>query len=448
MPHIVARRLDIGQLPCYLDLGSKESGDKKARRTLCILDICKAEDKESGKAEGKDVLDALLPLYISSSNIPSMTSIPPNTRLYLLQVRGKNLGAKDGQLVIRFDKRCSPPLALAKEVLRALLPLCDVIGHNLAETKHDRALKTRLLGYEEIRQLGHLSIEIGFGSGRHLLSLAKAAKLEDKSLEARDRRNFLGIEVHDPSIRQLQANIELFGLENLGISSIDARLLVHMLDSDNIDAIFLHFPIPWPSQPKKRVVSKDFLTASLLALRVGGYLHIRSDEEDYYLYSKELASSLENVEVRTLINANLGIISKYEARWRKQQKDIYDLYITKLASNKTHVKNHSKKLDFIGVKNLDALRETLKKEAVGKRVKEAKSRRFKALFDAGFLSIGSLYKGEQLTLVALALGEDYMPQSGYLYHDGLALGYLRDLVPTRGAKRAHEILSSLLKGEA
>ena len=64
-------------------------------------------------------------------------------------------------------------------------------------------------------------IEIGFGSGRHLLHLA----------QSNPHFMCIGIEIHTPSIEQILRQVQLLGLENLYIINGDARILLEILSS-------------------------------------------------------------------------------------------------------------------------------------------------------------------------------------------------------------------------
>ena len=166
-------------------------------------------------------------------------------------------------------------------------------------------------------------LEIGFGSGRHLL------------YQARTKPEFLmlGVEIYSPAIEQVAKLASIEGLNNVLLVKSDARLLLNVLPAGALAKIFLHFPVPWGKQAGRRVISKDFARQCLRVLERGGKFELRTDSEDYFNESKEIFASFKNAKMSFAKNENLGISSKYETRWKKQNKDIFDLCVLSANSN-------------------------------------------------------------------------------------------------------------------
>ncbi len=161
----------------------------------------------------------------------------------------------------------------------------------------------------------NIEIEVGFGSGRHLLHQAK---------KRRDTL-FIGIEIHTPSIEQVLKQIELQGIDNIWIVNYDARLILEMLPSNSCKGVYVHFPVPWDKKPHRRVISKSFLDESVRVLDAGGKLELRTDSEKYYMYSLETFSQMAKINFNVQKNNDIEIRSKYEERWMAQNKNIYTL---------------------------------------------------------------------------------------------------------------------------
>jgi tRNA (guanine-N7-)-methyltransferase len=100
-----------------------------------------------------------------------------------------------------------------------------------------------------------------------------------------------------------------------------------MLPSNGCEQIFVHFPVPWDKKPQRRVISRSFLDESMRVLRVDGRLELRTDSDKYFWYALETFFSVPKVEVEVRKNEALEVTSKYEARWKRQEKDIYDVYV-------------------------------------------------------------------------------------------------------------------------
>ncbi|PID48347.1 MAG: tRNA (guanosine(46)-N7)-methyltransferase TrmB [Proteobacteria bacterium] len=162
-----------------------------------------------------------------------------------------------------------------------------------------------------------ICIEVGFGSGRHLLFRAK------------EKPNTLhvAIEIHKPSIEQVTKQCELQGLENVILIDCDARVLMEFFASNSVEKIFVHFPIPWDEKPHRRVISKNFINEATRVLQKGGRLEIRSDSDKFFDYSYKVLMSYEKAHIEIRKNEDLEISSKYEDRWKRMQKNIYDLHM-------------------------------------------------------------------------------------------------------------------------
>jgi len=160
-----------------------------------------------------------------------------------------------------------------------------------------------------------IAIEVGFGSGRHLLYQAKA---HPEILH-------IGIEIHTPSAQQVLKQIELQGLHNIWVVNYDARLLLEMLPSNVATAIYVHFPVPWDKKPHRRVISDLFVQDALRVLEPGAMLELRTDSEQYYTYALGVFSQGERARFDVSKNHEAAIRSKYEDRWQRQEKNIYTL---------------------------------------------------------------------------------------------------------------------------
>ncbi len=171
-----------------------------------------------------------------------------------------------------------------------------------------------------------VSIEVGFGSGKHILY---------RALNSPDEL-FIGIEIHTPSAQQLLRQIELKGLKNIWVINYDARLLLEMIPSNSIYKIFVHFPVPWDKKPHRRVISASFLDEAIRVLKKDGRLELRTDSYKYFWFSMNtfLGDNVLKTSLEIRKNNSLEVISKYEARWLKQKKDIYDIFVTSLDESK------------------------------------------------------------------------------------------------------------------
>ena len=160
-----------------------------------------------------------------------------------------------------------------------------------------------------------ICIEVGFGSGRHLLHQASNHK----------DTLFIGLEIHRPSIEQVLKQVNIQNLDNIFVLDYDARLFMELVPSNRVDKIYVHFPVPWDKKPHRRVISTSFIEEARRVLCVGGSLELRTDSEKYYAYSYETFIAFDKTTLHINKNKDIAVSSKYEDRWKKMQKNIYDV---------------------------------------------------------------------------------------------------------------------------
>ncbi len=253
----------------------------------------------------------------SSGSEKEMIAVDVDGRSFYLE-----LIRKEGYCLIRSDKVSRPvDSVLIKKALKILVEDTglDIIHSNIDSRSKKPAIASKYLksvsDFESVKfPCDKVCVEIGFGSGRHILHRA-----------ARERDTlFVGVEIHVPSLYQLLKNINIHDLKNIWVVNYDARLLMEMLPSNRLDAIFVHFPVPWDKKPHRRVISRSFLDEAMRVLRKGGLLQLRTDSDNYYEYSLALFKEREDMRFELRINSDIPVVSKYEARWRSQDKNIYN----------------------------------------------------------------------------------------------------------------------------
>jgi len=271
-----------------------------------------------------------------------------------------------------------------------------------------------------------LSVEVGFGSGRHLLYQAK--KNPDTL--------FIGLEIHTPSAQQVLKQIQLQGLENIWVVNYDARLFLEMLPSNSCEQIFVHFPVPWDKKPHRRVISASFLEESMRVLRKGGRLELRTDSDKYFWYALETFFSVPKVEVEVRKNQALEVTSKYEARWLRQEKDIYDVYVK--CTQESEAKHETIDFNFYDVKYTQGIEERLPTKTL--------------VFDDYFIHFERVYKvSDHSLLIKCAFGSFDRPEHKYiLLKEDSCRYFVSSPVKTTVNLMAHQKLAEqlmLTKGE-
>ena len=267
-----------------------------------------------------------------------------------------------------------------------------------------------------------ISIEVGFGSGRHLLHQAKN---NPDTL-------FIGLEIHTPSIEQVLKQLKIQDIKNILVLNYDARLFLEFMDSNSISQIFVHFPVPWDKKPHRRVISREFIDESLRALKIDGSLELRTDSPNYQEYSKELFKSYHNNRVVIKINEDLAISSKYEDRWKKQEKDILDFHIY------SNTNNPEIKIDTDFSFNLDNLNFSQLVQKLPKKpvVKEDYVVNFVQFFKIN----------ENDGLINVTMGGFNKPLSIFLKIENKKANYFLNIpTPTSANHKAHKLILDFLK---
>ncbi|MBC5857513.1 tRNA (guanosine(46)-N7)-methyltransferase TrmB [Campylobacter jejuni] len=242
---------------------------------------------------------------------------------------------------------------------------------------------------------GKIYIEIGFGSGRHLLYQAK----ENPNVL------ILGVEIYNPALTQVAKLAKAQNVNNILLIQSDARLLLSVLKSKSVEKIFLHFPAPWDKKPHRRVIGKDFCKECARVLAQNGRFELRTDSFEYFNFTLEQFLTFPAPKFSLRKNENLEISSKYEDRWKKQEKNIYDLWVWNFNEE---YKNYE--LNEFSLSSVELSKEDLKK--IEQNFKNITIKK-----DDFFLHFESIYKQDENLLLKVAFGSFNKPEHCYLHLD-------------------------------
>jgi len=132
------------------------------------------------------------------------------------------------------------------------------------------------------------TLEIGFGNGEHLASLATA----------HPERDYFGIEVHRPGVGHLLLLAATNNLTNVRASSHDAvEVLREQIGEGSLDEVLVLFPDPWHKKRhhKRRLIQPPFVELIASRLRQGGVLRLATDWEEYALQMLEVLSAAKTL---------------------------------------------------------------------------------------------------------------------------------------------------------
>ena len=338
------------------------------------------------------------------------------------------LRPKDEDEMIKIDKvtRVSP-VSLVKDALNDYVSLCkaNILSSNTSSFKNKIAPKKEYLKdinyfVNDFDCKKEIYIEIGFGSGRHLIHQAK----QNPNIQ------FIGLEIHTPSTEQMLKQVEINGLTNILALSYDARLFMEFIKSNTVGKIFVHFPVPWDKKPQRRIYSNEFINEALRVLKKDGTLELRTDSRKYFEYCTDLLTNLPTGKITIDINKELEVSSKYEDRWKKQGKNIYDVVLTNYSNDEDI--NLDFEFDFAPIKNLKELIENMSRKSL--------------IFDGYFMHLEDAYIiDEDSALIKVTFGSFNKPLNKYIYiKNNKALYYQGDPLPTSSNIKAHNKIKALI----
>jgi len=334
------------------------------------------------------------------------------------------------KILLKSDKLTRP--ASIYSVHKALLAYAkaaglDVLSSNVPEQKKNIHLE-EITALKKIEYFANdfatdkeVRVEVGFGSGRHLLHQAAA----------NPDILFIGIEIHRPSIEQVLKQITIQNLDNLFVLDYDARLFMELIPSNIVGKVYVHFPVPWDKKPHRRVISTSFIEESRRVLKVGGQLELRTDSENYYAYSYETFINFNKTVLHINKNKDIAITSKYEDRWKKMEKNIYDItMINEEDSSALHVEGD---FNFSSVK--------LENDEILKLHKQTQK------FDGGFIHFERAYKINDGVMLRLSMGSFDRPEHLYLIIQNNEAKYFPELpLKSKSNLYAHTFLDKVLHG--
>lgn len=338
--------------------------------------------------------------------------------------------AEENRSLLKSDKLTRP--ASIYNVHRALLAYAEVAGLNVLSSNVPEYQKN--IHLQEVSALKKIEffaanfpvdrevrVEVGFGSGRHLLHQV----VNNPDIL------FIGIEIHRPSIEQVLKQISIQELDNLLILDYDARLFMELIPSNIVGKVYVHFPVPWDKKPHRRVISTSFIEESRRVLKVDGRLELRTDSENYYAYSYETFIAFNKTILHINKNREIAISSKYEDRWKKMEKNIYDVtMINEEESPELLIEG-----DFNFSKFTNSHDDILNLHSTTQK------------FDGGFIHFERVYKTQNGVMLRISMGSFDRPEHTYVILDGEKISYYPEIpLKSKSNLRAHMFLDKVING--
>jgi tRNA (guanine-N7-)-methyltransferase len=354
----------------------------------------------------------------------SLIKVKQNSEEFFIQIRKKG-----DRYLVKADKISRPSqVVFVQQALRDFRDLCrcSVKFSNIEPQKIKHKAKFEVLKdinffANDFNSTKEIWLEVGFGSGRHLLYQAN----KHKDIQ------FIGLEIHKPSLEQVAKQCELQEIKNIYLLDYDARIFLEFLSSNTVGKIFVHFPVPWDKKPHRRVISSEFINGSIRVLKRDGDLELRTDSQKYFDYSLKEFLKLNILNLHIYKNRDLEISSKYEDRWKRQKKDIFDLTMTN--------EEISKETQKISMIKFEEMYEFEKVKENFKKITKSENDYFLHVED-----IYSINKSEGL--IKLSLGASSKNERVYVEFKNNKISYFPNkILATKSNQKAHHLLNSWLK---
>ncbi|MCT7646353.1 tRNA (guanosine(46)-N7)-methyltransferase TrmB [Aliarcobacter butzleri] len=337
---------------------------------------------------------------------------------------------KDDDLMIKSDKvtRLSP-VSLIKKALNYYVELnhSKILFSNTNNLQAKKELKNEYLKdinyfVDDFKTDKEIQIEIGFGSGRHLLHQAKS----------NPNIQFIGLEIHYPSIEQLLKQLEIQNITNVLVVNYDARLFMEFIESNKVGRIFVHFPVPWDKKPHRRIYSNEFVNEALRVLKIGGTLELRTDSRKYFDFCTEVLTNLPKGRITIDINKDLAVSSKYEDRWKKQGKNIYDVVLEAWNEDENINLNYDFSFDFEA--NFNKIINSIPKKSI-----------IEKNFFVHIEEIYTILEKDNSGLIKITMGNFDRPVTKYILIENKRISYYQgNPLPTSANIDAHKKLIEIL----
>ena len=172
-----------------------------------------------------------------------------------------------------------------------------------------------------LRENSKKILEIGFGMGETTAKIAQ-------TLQGCD---FLAAEVHTPGVGALLKLIEELALTNIRIIQHDVvEVLQNMLADASLDGVHIFFPDPWHKarHHKRRLIQAEFVKLLCRKLKVGAYLHVATDWQEYAEWVLDVLSTetqLQNTAENYAQKPSYRPLTKFENRGLKLGHGVWDM---------------------------------------------------------------------------------------------------------------------------
>ncbi len=192
---------------------------------------------------------------------------------------------------------------------------------NVLQLKEGHALKGKWLE-QQFNNYHPLVLELACGKGEYTVEMARLFP----------EKNFVGIDYKGNRIwRGAKTSLEE-EVSNVAFLRIQIEHILEYFEPNEVSEIWITFPDPQSQlgREKKRLTSPRFLDSYRAILQPGGFIHLKTDNDDFYAYTLEKISELNlklHIATNDLYNSEyadeiLSIKTYYEKKYLQNNKNI------------------------------------------------------------------------------------------------------------------------------
>lgn len=156
-------------------------------------------------------------------------------------------------------------------------------------------------------------LELGCGKGEYTVQLA----------EKYPEKNFIGVDIKGARMYTGAKQALDKELKNVAFLRTNIEIIDRFFGANEISEIWLTFPDPQMKKTRKRLTSSFFLERYRRFLTSGGIVHLKTDSNFQYTYTKalvhlnkfEILGETDNLYKSELLNETLEIKTFYEKQW-------------------------------------------------------------------------------------------------------------------------------------
>ena len=177
-------------------------------------------------------------------------------------------------------------------------------------------------GNNQFKNNNPVVLELACGKGEYTVNLARM--FPDK--------NFIGVDYKGNRIWRGAKTALEEGVNNVAFLRIQIENILDYFAPEEVDEIWITFPDPQPqlSREKKRLTSPRFLDKYKHIVRPGGYINLKTDNDDLHAYTAEKIGELElilHAKTEDLYHSEfadevLSIKTYYEKKYLMDNKNI------------------------------------------------------------------------------------------------------------------------------